>query len=474
MMLSTERSLLLRWLILLPLLALPPLLFWLAGATGQSAWLALSAVPILLGLVFAGPVESGLIFALGACFCLGAGFQAADLPARLTIWFQIVALTLVFVMGLQFRQRDQVQARAHREYLVTLEERLSLGREQYKTDLVVNISNQRKIQKYNMLNRVSRLFASHLELEKLAEVIIQEVQNIIGAERGRYMLAFQPTGRAITVLRSVPEGIEAEAVLDDQFALWVAQHRTALLVADTHKDFRFRGNEAEAAPRAVMVAPLLSDGRVTGILRAESAYTGIFSTDDLRLFTILADLAAVAEENARLYQRTQELAITDGLTGLYLRRFFANRLDEEINRFQEHATPFTLLILDLDRFKDINDRLGHLAGDQVLAQLAETLREEVRSTDIICRFGGEEFSLLLPYTPCRAGMILAERMRSHIEKRIYAASQETLNLTVSIGVSGCPEHADTATGMIQAADRALYAAKRGGRNRVALCGERTP
>jgi diguanylate cyclase (GGDEF)-like protein len=195
----------------------------------------------------------------------------------------------------------------------------------------------------------------------------------------------------------------------------------------------------------------------------------MFTGDDARLLTILADLTAASAENARLYQWTQELSITDGLTRLYLRRFFNQRLEEEIRRFQEFHTPFSLIILDLDHFKRINDRLGHVGGDQVLMQISELLRQEARVTDILCRYGGEEFALLLPYTPSVSAMIMAERIRLHVAQRSFPVLQEHLTMTVSIGVAGCPEHAQSAESVIAAADQALYLAKREGRNRAILC-----
>jgi len=470
MMPYLERNSPIRWSVLLPLFAAPFFFLWLTIATKQSSWLALAILPVLVGLAFWGLAEGVALYFLTVLFMLYAGLRQPAIEFRLAVWFQIFVLTLSWGMAVIFKYRERQEERAHREYFSSLEERLILAREQYKTDLVVNISNQKKNHKYFLLNRVSRLFGSQLELNKLADVVIRELREIIGADRGCYMLAYLQPGGTRPLIWTSPDGVEADTILDDQFGLWAAQHRTALLVADAQKDFRFRGDLSEGASRSLMVAPLLVDGRVTGMLRAESAYPEIFTTDDLRLFTILSDLAGVAAENTRLYQRTQELAITDGLTGLYLRRFFNHRLDEEIARFQEAGTTHSLLIVDLDHFKRINDRLGHLAGDQVLAQLAETLRAETRTTDLLCRFGGEEFALLLPYTPCQAGMIMAERIRSHVARKNFMVLQQNVNITVSIGVAGCPEHARDAAGLIKAADEALYVAKREGRNRAVLTG----
>ena len=172
-----------------------------------------------------------------------------------------------------------------------------------------------------------------------------------------------------------------------------------------------------------------------------------------------------------MYQYAQELAITDGLTGLYLRRFFNQRFEEEISRFREHGTSFSLLILDLDHFKRINDRMGHLAGDQILAQVGETLRKEARVADLLCRFGGEEFAVILPNTNIEGALVMAERIRSRVEQREFIANTESLHLTISGGISECPRHSTDMNKLIKLTDAALYMAKRNGRNRVVVAGD---
>ncbi len=459
-----------RVLVRLVLWAAPFAAYALYDATGESAWLAVVLVVPGLALAMLGVPDAFGLFGLVLVTEIYAGLRAYDLGSRLALWSQAVPLVLYLSLGLLFVRREHREEWEHDERLTAIESRLLQARERYKTDLVLHISNQKKFRKYYLLNRVSRIFGSQLAVDKLGEVVVQELQDIIGAERGRYLFAYQPPAAVPPVVQTLPPGLEAARLLEDQFALWATQHQTSVLVNDTHKDFRFNPDLAEGEPRSLMVAPLVLAGSVHGMIRAESAYPGIFSQDDLRLFTILSDLAGAAAENARLYQRTQELAITDGLTGLYLRRFFNQRLEEELNRFREYGTPFCLLILDLDHFKRINDKLGHLVGDRVLAQLAEVLRIEARSTDILCRFGGEEFALLLPYTPAPSGMIMAERIRARMLAHPLPSLEGKPPLTVSLGVAGCPTHALDGTGLVRAADEALYAAKRQGRNRVVLAG----
>ncbi len=452
------------------LLVIPLVMYWEIQRAGHVTWLLLAVPAIWCAISLVRTVYGVGIFVLAMLFYLYADLREPESALRVQLWFQVFILAMGWgVLGL-YKYRLHHEERAHREYLSSVDERLVLAREQYKSDLVITVSNQKKMQKYFLLNRVSRVLGSQLELSKLMDMVIKELQDVIGPERGRYLAAYIPPDAQKPLLRSLPSDFAAESLLDDTFGLWTTQHRTTLLISDVQKDFRFRLDPSQSTLRSLIMAPMLSEsGRVCGLLRGESVYPGMFTGDDARLLTILADLTAASAENARLYQWTQELSITDGLTRLYLRRFFNQRLEEEIRRFQEFHTPFSLIILDLDHFKRINDRLGHVGGDQVLMQISELLRQEARVTDILCRFGGEEFALLLPYTPSVSAMIMAERIRLHVAQRSFPVLQEHLTMTVSIGVAGCPEHAQSAESVIAAADKALYLAKREGRNRAILC-----
>jgi len=452
----------LRWILILLSLAAFPVIDAAAAFTENSAWFALAILPPLGAVLWLGPVAGSGLIIFACLFFLLEGLRLSE-PGIL--WNVPILLLMLFPIFLFIRRRERAE-RLHGEDVSLLEEHLTLTREHYKSDLVINISNQKKFQKYFLLNRISRVFGSQLELDKLAEVIIREVQEIMGPERGRYLLAYNQPKKEAALTRSAPETENTEAILEDQFGLWIFQHRTTLLVSDTHNDFRFQSLGTDSMIRSLMAAPLLSEGRVHGILRAESPWPLLFNTDDLRLFTLLADLAGAAAENARLYKRARELAITDGLTRLYLRRFFNQRLEEEFNRFRESGLPFSLIILDIDHFKRINDRLGHPAGDQILIQLARTLENEARVADILCRFGGEEFAMILPNTNIQGGKIMAERLRAKVGERIFWTRQEKLRITVSVGVGECPAHAIQAKQLIKVADTALYQAKRSGRNRV--------
>ncbi|MBN1594400.1 sensor domain-containing diguanylate cyclase [candidate division FCPU426 bacterium] len=460
----------LQWALLAVLLLAYPALIILVKATGRMEWLTLALLPAVAGLLSCRLAIGNSLMVFTILFFWIAGIAEEDASVRSAMLFHIPVLILASLFVFLYRHRLHEQELGCEKFFAELEERLILMREQYKTDLLVNVSDQKKFQKYSLLHRVSRVIGSQLQLEKLADKIMKEVREIIGAERGRFFLAIDFSDKSEPLVKGLPEDKEIREIMHDQYGAWTTLHRSTLLVSDTNDDFRFQALGPNTMIRSVMLAPLQMEGRLLGVLRAESPWAEIFTKDDVRLFTIIADLASVAIENARLYQYAQELAITDGLTGLYLRRFFNQRLEEELSRYREHGTPFSLCLMDLDHFKRVNDRMGHLAGDQVLAQFGETLRSEARVADLLCRFGGEEFALLLPNTNIEGTLVMAERIRARVAQREFIANGEIVRLTVSGGIGECPRHGENMNELIRVTDAALYLAKSSGRNRIVIAG----
>ena len=223
--------------------------------------------------------------------------------------------------------------------------------------------------------------------------------------------------------------------------------------------------------------PFVEAGRVTVFpLRAKQELLGMVivatetatDTTGRELVETLVGHTALSINNAAMMEQVERLAITDGLTGLYNRRYFNSRLETELQRSQRFAHPVSLIILDIDYFKVANDVLGHLGGDTVLKQLAALLREKVRKVDIVARYGGEEFAVILPETSPTNALYVAEKIRCWIEEFPFT-DQEKLphrNITSSLGVASFPEHAHSLEELIHQADESLYRAKQAGRNQV--------
>lgn len=211
--------------------------------------------------------------------------------------------------------------------------------------------------------------------------------------------------------------------------------------------------------------PLRMEDRLHGFLVVKD-----LMPEDLDRCGILVSQFALAVRRIRLYERVQELAIRDGLTGLLVRRHFVMRLQEEAARAARQELPLSFLMVDIDRFKEINDRHGHLVGDAVLRELAALLRTQVRDVDLLGRYGGEEFGLGLPEADTAQAQMAAGRIRQAVQNAGFRAYDEHLSITVSIGVSALPRDAADATELIEHADAAMYKAKMEGRNRVCVFG----
>ena len=228
------------------------------------------------------------------------------------------------------------------------------------------------------------------------------------------------------------------------------------------EDCRFIKSDTDAQElKEYELFPLKIKNEVMGYL----AIKGLDKNEKNR-FHILFNQFLLVLKRVQLYGRLEELSITDGLTGLFRRKYFQDRLEEEIERCRKHGFSFAFLMLDLDHFKTYNDRYGHLVGDVLLSTVANIIKENVRQVDIVGRYGGEEFTVMLPNTEREEAEYVSLRLRRAIEGKQIRAYDEDLQITTSIGVSFFPQDAKDLVNVIDKADRALYRAKQTGRNRV--------
>ena len=248
------------------------------------------------------------------------------------------------------------------------------------------------------------------------------------------------------------------------------QSRQPLVVPDTHQEPRWVLFDETAWIRSYLVVPICLHDRVLGLLRLDGDTPGKFSTEDGERLQPLANVAAIALENAQLFGEVQRLAITDGLTGTHNRRHFFELAERELNRARRFGQPVSAIMLDLDHFKQVNDTYGHAIGDQVLRTVAERCSEGIRDIDILGRYGGEEFAVILPATGLPGAHNMAERLRRYIDDVPVPTDKGDLTVTISLGVaSNAQDDADVAA-LLNRADAAMYAAKQAGRNRVAVIG----
>lgn len=255
----------------------------------------------------------------------------------------------------------------------------------------------------------------------------------------------------------------------------VARSGQPLLVSDIEKDSRIGiPNRPRFRTKSFLSVPLKISDRIIGVLNlSDKLDQGVFAQTDLDLLSSFIGHAGTLIDRATTLERAEvmeRLSVTDPLTGLYNRRFLERRLDEELSRSSRQDLNFTVMMLDLDNFKCYNDLCGHLAGDQSLRRVASLLRTSAREMDIVTRYGGEEFCLVLPGTGKAEAVLVGERIRRAIEQEPFAgeAGLPGGRLTTSIGLSSFPEDGQSEQDLLHAADLALYQAKHDGRNRLVL------
>ena len=333
-----------------------------------------------------------------------------------------------------------------------------------------------RVRDLETLGATARTLASALELEELVETVARETCRAI------------PAAEAVALVHRGSERDTEQLVVDsydrdgDHFARFtigrgtgaagrVIKTKAPLLIADlATSDVAVGGQEGAEGVRSWLGVPIYMAGGVEGVLAIQSRQSAAFGESEQRLLESIGHQVAAALQNAHLYQ----MAMVDGLTGLFMRRYFDARIDEEIERSKRYGTPFSVVMIDIDDFKLLNDTHGHLVGDRVLRAIAAIVRGQMRGVDTAARYGGEELSLILPRTEMVHAYNQAERIRSAIaDHRVAvdpgAGASQVISVTASFGISAYPESgANTAEELVRRADTALYRAKKTGKNRVEL------
>ncbi len=252
---------------------------------------------------------------------------------------------------------------------------------------------------------------------------------------------------------------------------WVAKHRKPIIVNDARKDPRFMAEvdrDTQFQTKNILCAPLVSRGRAIGVIEMLNHENGDgFTQQDLELVQTLVNPAAVAIENAYLFQKTQRLTIQDDLTKLFNARHLNHCLEVELKRAMRGRRPLSLIFLDLDGFKAVNDNFGHLLGSQALVDIGRIIAGCARETDIVGRYGGDEFVLILPETDTEGAVFLGERIRDGVAA--YAING--MKVTASIGIATYPRHGQTKDVLFRQADHAMYRVKEKGKNGILIAHE---
>jgi two-component system cell cycle response regulator len=332
---------------------------------------------------------------------------------------------------------------------------------------------RRRSHRLAALNSMTAELAATLEVPRLFDLAVDYARALLGGEAAVLCLA-APGGQ---VLQRAWSGIDAawpvrpEGRPEDGPAEGPGAQWTSVPVGEAERACAAAVREPFRA--SWLAIPLRRGNAAVGALGVGHRAPAQFHAGDAGLLEALASQAMAAIENARLFTQVRRLAIVDDLTGLSNRRYFFERLGQELRRSQRYGRPLSLVMLDIDRFKDYNDRYGHLAGDEVLRRVGEVLRRHSRDVDVPARYGGDEFGLILPETDAGAAARQAERIRNAVAQHPFPAAGpvEVMHMTVSAGVALVTEAMRKPEDMIRAADEALYRAKAAGRNHLSVAPE---
>ncbi len=316
-------------------------------------------------------------------------------------------------------------------------------------------------QELEVFESICRRLLSEPDPERVFALVDRETRKIVDVDLFEITLIDQESGQPRTQYRR-RRTKRAEA------ADSATSHPVALQVIDGVESLRIDDLAQRASPtglacRSMLAAPLIVGRKTIGALLVGSRKKGAYSDHQLRLIRLMAQQTAIAVEG----HRARHLATLDSLTGFFLRDYFFRRLDDECKRVRRYGGEFALLMVDLDGFKEINDQYGHVAGDHYLRGIGETIREQLRAADLACRYGGDEFCMLLPETDGDGARIIAERIREAVGSCVVGIEGLALRTTASIGIAVVPQHdSGDLEGLVRKADEALYRAKRSGRDRV--------
>jgi diguanylate cyclase (GGDEF)-like protein len=331
--------------------------------------------------------------------------------------------------------------------------------------------SQRNVRDLSALHNVGTTVSSTLQLQELLVQVCTILKDTFGYSKISILLTDQPKGE-LELMASLGYSENASGtgrrfkIGSEGVTGMAAMTGEAVIVNDVSQRPEYICLDRLTCSE--MAVPLKLKGRVIGVLNVESDIINDFDRIDMNLLTTLATQISVAVENARLYQETEQLAVTDGLTGINNHRYFQGFFERELNRAKRYKHPLSLIMLDIDHFKKFNDNYGHPVGDQVLKIVTTILKQQAREVDLVARYGGEEFMLVLPETGKKEAVMLAERIRLAVKKEPLKIGQikPGTNITVSLGVSSYPENGSEKEELIDYVDKCLYKAKAAGRDLV--------
>lgn len=326
---------------------------------------------------------------------------------------------------------------------------------------------KRKIEELSIFNEIGKTLTSTLDIKEILNIIMLKISELLRPDNWSLLLVDDEKG---DLYFEIVVGERADKIknkrlkMGEGLAGWVAEKGERLVIRDAGADERFSKDVdliSGFETKSVICVPLKCKGKVLGVVELVSrAEREEFSEEDIFVLTTLADYAAIALENAQYFQRVTELTVTDDVTRLYNSRYMYDYLEQELRRSQRYGMELSIIFLDLDYFKGVNDTYGHLIGSRLLKEVAQIILNSLRNVDIAVRYGGDEFVMLLPSTSKESALKVAERVRNNIKNTVFLQEEGLkIHQTASFGVASFPADANNKLDLIRLADRAMYNVK---------------
>jgi diguanylate cyclase (GGDEF)-like protein len=329
-------------------------------------------------------------------------------------------------------------------------------------------------QELTIFHDVAKALTSSLNLDSILQTIMEKMAEYFRPDTWSLLMVDEEKDElyfAIAVGAAAEVLAKARLKVGEGIAGWVAKHGQALIVPDVRNDPRFSSRLDEMTrlqTRSVICVPLRSRHRVLGVIQLINADVGL-SEQEMFFLNALCDYAAIAVENARAVEKIQELTITDDCTGLFNARHLHKTLETEVYRSARFGYEFSVIFIDLDHFKAVNDTHGHLVGSRLLAEIGYLIKAQLRLIDFAFRYGGDEFVVLLPQTTKDQAVVVAKRLQDSVRAGIFC-TELGLNLTLraSMGLATFPHDARTPHDIIRQADEMMYMVKNTTRDNIGI------
>ena len=401
-------------------------------------------------------------------FIIISGFAIWQVAARITNDNKFELQKIITESQLVTNQKDEM-LKLSKEF----EGKFEKAREKLRFLEQQNEELRDSLEKYYEFHHISSVISSIFDINGLLKFINETILEIIEANYSSIFLFEPKRGSLLLEVTNITDEDNIKRLKDNinnDIIFDIIENGTPYVINfDEYSGHEFNSGRGI---KSFVCLPISTPKKKYGIVLIECLEYNKFNEENQKLSTLIGYQLSTAMENLELYKRMKQLATIDGLTGVYNRLYFRERLSKELKIAAENDFPLSLVILDIDHFKLVNDTYSHLIGDKVLKVLTTVVKNSIRRSDMIARYGGEEFTILFPNMDANRAAEVCESLRKKISEAQISTNDKTFNITASFGIANYPDNAFSEENLVKAADRALYEAKDSGRNNVKISKEK--